>query len=145
MKLEECSGPIDKNAYRVIRPARKEDVWLPKPKESVQIAHSENFLKVSPIPKGCEHMSSVLGKRRDRMVIFGYSADQPKGKNAKASWVVRCDCGNFETRTQILRWLGTSAPDMCRECRNRAFLTNEKSIFSREKAARETKKVPSLR
>jgi hypothetical protein len=34
-------------------------------------------------------------------------------------WVVRCDCGKYEHRTKILRWLGTDATDLCRECRRR--------------------------
>ena len=143
MKLEECTAPIDKNAYRVIRPARKEDVWLPKPKEARHIAHSENFIAVKPVPASCSHMESVVGKRRGRMVVFGYAAVQPERKNKKAAWVVRCDCGNFEHRSSILRWLGTDAPDMCTECRNREFKTRGE-FFPREKAKRETLQVPDM-
>lgn len=134
MKLLECSGPIDKKAYKVVKKARLEDVWTPKPKTASHIIRSENVLRTRPLPKSAKHMDVVIGKKRGRMTVVGYSEKQPSG-DKPAAWVARCDCGNFEHRTKILRWLGTDAQDMCTECRNREFLTKGSS-FDREKANR---------
>lgn len=93
------------------------------PKSAPHLVQPGTVLATMPLPPmvaACmPELTRIPGKRRDRMVVVGYAADQFASKQAK--WVVRCDCGNFEHRTRILRWLGTQAPDMCRECRNRAF------------------------
>lgn len=133
MNLLECSGPIDKQAARVIRKARPEDVWIPKIKETEHQRHSQNVLPTAPIPRAASQMKEVLGKRRDRLTVVGYAKEQNSRKPAK--WVVRCDCGNFEHRSSILRWLGTDARDMCLECRKRTFLTHGE-WSSREKPDR---------
>jgi hypothetical protein len=132
-KLLDCSGPIDKNAARVIRKARPEDVWIPKANAFDHIRHSENVLQTKPIPLASIQMAEIIGERRDRFTVIGYAADQNKNKPAK--WVVRCDCGNYEHRSRILRWLFTEAPDMCVECRLREYLTKGYSL-PREPAIR---------
>jgi hypothetical protein len=70
------------------------------------------------------------------MTVLGYAATQG-GKKQGAKWVVRCDCGNHEFRSHIIRWLGTEAPDMCRECRTRIYRMRGET-FPKEPAKRAT-------
>ena len=116
--------PIDRVAARVVRPAKPENLWRPMPKEVPHITPVGAVLATAPIPwsalKSTPKLRDLVGKRRDRMAVVGYAADQGSQKQS-ARWVVRCDCGNYEHRTQVFRWLGTASPDMCRECRNRAY------------------------
>ena len=123
-KLLQNPLPIDRAAARVTRAAKPEHLWRPMPKEAPHLTPVGAVLATAPIPRAAANsrpeLQELAGKRRDRMVIVGYAADQGS-QNQSARWVVRCDCGNYEHRTRVLRWLGTAAPDMCRECRNRAY------------------------
>ena len=124
-RLLQSSLPIDRVAARVTRPAKPEDIWRPMPKLIPHHVSSGTVLATAPIPIGGlrskPELATLPGRRRGRMVILGYAADQgSKDKNAK--WVARCDCGNYEHRTRIFRWLSIDAPDMCRECQNRTYL-----------------------
>lgn len=122
-KLKVSPLPIDKKTRRVVLPAKGEDLWEPTIQIPPHFKFSKNALPTIPTPKELKH---VVGKKRDRMTIIG-CAQRAKGKNGKSRWVVRCDCGNFEHRTGILRWIGTEAEDMCFECRKRKFIINGKS------------------
>jgi hypothetical protein len=114
--------PIDRVARRVTSAAAPEHVWRPLPKPAAAAARSRHVLPTAPIPAvSLAGIAHVLGQRRGRMTVVGYAAEQPAGKG-NARWVVRCDCGNYEHRTRILRWLGTHADDRCAECQNRAYL-----------------------
>lgn len=135
-RIFNCIGPIDKQAARVIQKARPADVWMPKPKNADHMARSENVLRIGPIPKNCNGMENVVGKRRGTLTVVGYADPQPN-RASGAAWVVRCDCGNYEHRSRILRWIGTQAHDMCSECRVRHY--KSKGDWSpREKAHRST-------
>lgn len=130
--------PVNKTAHRVIKPAAPEDVWAPIVKTDHR-AHSREVLNIRPIPAAAAHMQSVIGKKRDRLTVIGlYGADEST-KKSKA-WVVRCDCGNYETRSTILRWIGTHAPDMCLECRARVWKKGGQWSPS-VKAVRDTKEA----
>lgn len=138
-KLKETPLPIDRTAYRVVKKARPEDVWRPSNKPCDHIAHSNNVL---PTKRPPSNAPECVGRRRGRMVVVGYSKDQPPPKNnSNARWVVRCDCGNYEHRVRIMRWLGTHADDMCRECRNRLYKTRGYEVTG-EKAKRDTSSKP---
>jgi hypothetical protein len=124
-KLQQNPRPIDRVAYRVTQTASPEELWRPMPKSLPQgMVISSNALPVKPLDWATLNSNPALatlpGKRRDRMTIIGHAADQP-GDDKPARWVVRCDCGNHEHRTKVLRWLGTNAPDMCVECRTRVY------------------------
>ena len=120
-KLLQNPLPINRVAARVVKPAESEDVWLPKPKPHEGFVESDEVLHTAPLPDAAPpELLALPGRRRGRMVIVGYAADQGGGKSAK--WVVRCDCGRYEHRTRVIRWLGTDANDFCRECQRRAFL-----------------------
>lgn len=113
---------VNATAARVIKPASALDKWAPKLKPMENYAGSSNVLPVAPIPRGMPpEMRAVVGKRRDRLTVMGYAAQQGTGANG-AKWVVRCDCGNYEHRTRILRWLGTRCGDMCRECQRKEYI-----------------------
>lgn len=142
--MKELDGyrPIDKNAASIIKPAKPEDVWMPEVKPQDHVAHSKNVLPTRPIPRSAAHMEAVLSKRRDRMVVVGYAKHQnPK---APGKWVVRCDCGNFEHRTKILRWLGTEGPDECQECRLRYWKIHGRSRSLDTPAERKVLQLPSV-
>jgi hypothetical protein len=143
-KLLQNPLPIDRIAAQVVRAARPEDLWRPMPKQAPHSTPIGAVLATAPIPAeaviGSPKLIELAGKRRDRMVILGYAADQGSGKTAR--WVVRCDCGNHEHRVRIFRWLGTVAPDMCRECECRAFKLRGRKP-SRCQAIRETKLLTS--
>lgn len=140
-KLLQNPLPIDRVAARVVKKAKPEDLWRPMPKPTQHIVPVGAVLAVQPIPRaallGTPGLQDVPGRRRDRMTVIGYAADQEAGSTNPAKWVVRCDCGNYEHRVRIFRWLGTDAMDMCRECRNRTYKMRG-NWTQRDKAARET-------
>ena len=129
--------PIDRVAARVTKAAAANELWAPKPRPYAGFAESAEVLRTAPLPNCAPRkLLALTGKRRGRMVIVGYAADQG-GAAGKTKWVVRCDCGRYEHRTRILRWLGTDAPDLCRECRHRTYKLFGQ-WWSGEKAARAT-------
>jgi hypothetical protein len=139
--LLETPLPVDRVARRVTRKAKPENVWMPSVRVSETTKFSREVLEVTQPPRNQEAhrvARDVIGRRRDRMVVIGYAKEQGSAKQA-AKWVCRCDCGNFEVRSAIKRWLGTDSPDMCLECRKRTWLT--KGEYSpREPAKRSTRK-----
>lgn len=121
--------PVDRVAARVVKKAAPENLWRPLP--SIHAAHAIATLPlaVAKIPPSVRHdhpVRRVIGGRRGRMTVVGYAADQPENGHRQARWVARCDCGNYEHRVRILRWLATQADDMCAECRNRAYIFGRK-------------------
>lgn len=128
--------PIDGNAARVIKPARPEHVWQPQPRPVSTAVESPNFLPTAPLPPSAPRwLLQLIGQRRGALVVVGYSARQ--GSKSKGSkWVVRCDCGRYEHRTSIVRWLGTKAPDWCRECVHRRHRLTQGQAPSLPKAER---------
>lgn len=135
-KLLQNPLPIDRVAARVTRKAKAENLWRPLPKNMPHIPAPGSVLRTAPLPTGApKELESLIGRRRGRMVILGYAAVQgASGQGAK--WVARCDCGNYEHRTRILRWLGTEAEDFCNECRNRKFLLRSGKLIWPQKAKR---------
>lgn len=122
-KLELSPLPVDRLARRVTSPARPENLWQPAVSVPPGTAFSREALPTAAIPSAAPPgLHSVVGRRRDRLVVVGYAAKQGS-KSKPAKWVVRCDCGNYEHRSSILRWLGTNALDMCIECRKRVYIT----------------------
>jgi hypothetical protein len=136
-KLLQNPLPIDRVAARVVRAAKPERLWRPMPKHKPDVPDPGCVLAIAPLPSNAlDSVRALIGKKRDRMTVIGYAADQG-AKKGHARYVARCDCGNYEWRVKILRWFGTAAPDMCRECRNRAYkLRGEWN--QREPAARAT-------
>jgi hypothetical protein len=122
-KMMQNPLPIDSAAARVIRPAKAEHLWRPMPNPVSSYPKADAVLRVKNLPFKHAKLHAAIGGRRDRMKVIGYAADQGSERQG-ARFVVRCDCGAFEYRRSILRWLGTKAPDMCRECRVRKYITH---------------------
>lgn len=58
---------------------------------------------------------NLTGLRHGRLVCMGL-APKKKGSN-NAAWIVRCDCGRFETRTaKALRNEAEAWQSMCEQC-----------------------------
>jgi len=120
VKLLQNHLPIDRVAARVIKKAKPENQWRPLPRVWDDNAFSAEVLRTKELPKAApKELRNLVGRRRDRLTIVGFAEDQPTGKNASGRWVVRCDCGNYEGRSHILRWLGTAGTDHCIECETR--------------------------
>jgi hypothetical protein len=115
--------PIDSAAARVTRPAKAENLWRPMPRAVSTYPDADAVLRTAKLPNKHFRLHAAIGKRRDRMAVLGYAADQGSEKQG-ARFVVRCDCGAFEYRRSIFKWLGTKAPDMCRECRVRKYIVH---------------------
>jgi hypothetical protein len=142
-KLLQNPLPIDRVAARVVKAARPENLWRPLPKPVSDAVHPGDVPATKPLPastlRAAPHLADLIGKRRDRLRVVGYAAEQLSARHSDTRWVVRCDCGNYEYRKRIFRWLGTQAPDMCRECRVRTYKTRGEWA-SREPAIRQTAK-----
>lgn len=128
--------PIDRVARRVTKKSAPENLWQPPVRIMDHNRFSREIIRTGPLPKAApKELHGLIGKRRGSMVIIGYAEEQPKGRCSRAQWVVRCDCGNYEGRSRILRWLGTVAPDFCLECCRRAYLKSGNGEYSPRAAA----------
>jgi hypothetical protein len=126
-KLLQNPLPIDRVAARVVRKAKTENIWRPVPKIPENELFSHEFLPTKKLPEAVpKELCRVIGMRRGRFTVIGYSAIQSSGKGASGRWVCRCDCGNYEARSHILRWLGTSGDDHCRECEKRRIALRQR-------------------
>lgn len=58
--------------------------------------------------------AEIVGKRHGRLVVLGILLEE--GRNKKARWVVRCDCGYYEAR--LAKTIRSGDPDrmMCCAC-----------------------------
>lgn len=117
--------PIDRVAARVVRKAAPDDVWETTPSIEDTRAHSQNALEACSPPAAIQRdvIAKLIGAKRGRLTVIGYAKDQNPNPKASARWVVRCDCGAYEHRTRILRWLEFPGDDMCRSCMDRRYRT----------------------
>lgn len=114
------SAPLNSTAARVTGKGVHYD---PTRKPLTLQAAPDTRARENPIPCAKELLSapaailkSLQAQRWGRWTVIGYALQQPEGKNAKASWVVRCTCGRYETRsTKAIRRAVTSG-DRCWEC-----------------------------
>ena len=73
-------------------------------------------------------MREMVGVRSGRLTVIGLSTLGPGGKNGKARWVVRCDCGMYEVRNRkALLKRADPRPDACWECR---YVRNIKADYA---------------
>lgn len=106
-----ASIPLNQTAARVV--ARGGVQPLEPKKDSVTRLHWENFPtgRTRPIPNG---VNSPVGRRFGRLVVCGLLADSNPKKNA--AWIVRCDCGRFETRKAKALFNPKNTGDCCYVC-----------------------------
>lgn len=127
---------INGTAARVVAKAKESTLWRPMPALHAGHRLSATPLAVAPIPPlAPSELRAIPGRRRGRITVIGYAQDQGS-KKGSAKWVVRCDCGNYDTRTNIIRWLSIQADDMCPECRKRQYLLAQGRQPSLPKAKR---------
>ena len=77
--------------------------------------HEDVPIPTKPVPKvtkdgGFDLTGIIFG----RFIVVGFAAEQNPRK--KASWVVRCSCGAYETRKGPAIKNPLNAGDMCRAC-----------------------------
>jgi len=70
--------------------------------------------RMKRVPHGCP---DYTGQRRGRLVVKGLLDKSELGGSKKASWVVRCDCGMWETRTSKAIREANEPDDCCVHCR----------------------------
>lgn len=116
-----ASVPVNTTAARVLgggthyEPARK-------PLSSRQ--GPDVRASVDPIPVSLEgqalvpYAHEIVGRQFGRWRVIGYAAQQPRSKSGKASWVVKCSCGRYETRTRRAIQRAPESGDCCWECMN---------------------------
>ena len=67
--------------------------------------------------------TNLVGCKRGRLTVVGIFKNRPKGERVK--WVVRCVCGDYETRSSKALKNDNNNDDMCSICRKRARLIEE--------------------
>lgn len=79
--------------------------------------HSEIPIITTDFPGPKEH--DMTGVRFGRFVVTGYYKGKRSvsGKRQYGLWVVRCDCGHYETRKTPSIKNPSNANDMCEYCR----------------------------
>lgn len=106
------SVPLSAEAARV---TSKGTAYVPDLRAPTHILHSAMPLPMLPPPR-CENARHIVGRRVGRLTVIGYSASQNPKKNA--SWVVRCACGNYETRKSKAIFNPANTKDRCTACRH---------------------------
>lgn len=108
--------PIDRVAARVV--FGRGELWQARMRPAEHTKFSAMPLPIRDFDKAVPpQIRALVGRRRDRMTLLGLAFE----RNKKGAWVARCDCGNYEHRSRIQRWLAIDAPDACRECRCRHY------------------------
>lgn len=80
------------------------------------------------LPSPGPSFTNLTGTRFGRFVVLGlWEPDRPRGKNALPMWVVRCACGDYETRTTRAIRNPANQDDRCQLCRHTAFLQKRSS------------------
>lgn len=77
--------------------------------------HSDAPPKMRPIPdRSFATCSDMLGRRQGRLTVIGLAAEYNPSKPAR--WVVRCDCGDYETRNARAIRNELNSEDRCQKC-----------------------------
>jgi hypothetical protein len=105
------SVPVDRTAENVIRKGVSYEV----PKRITQ-RHWDAPPQMKPVPK---MVASKVGARFGRMVVVGYYG---KTKRKGSLWVVRCCCGEYETRHTSAICKASNDDDCCDKCRHVKYL-----------------------
>jgi len=87
--------------------------------------------RMKPVPPCLEDLTD---ERRGSLVVKGLLDKSELSGGAKASWVVRCDCGGWETRSTKALRSGKEPNDCCVRCRTvvqRAREQKRQAYFAR--------------
>ena len=115
------SDPINRVARRVVQPGTHYD-------NPVQLnqAHWENAPPTTGRFPGTPD-GDLTGTKFGRMEVVGYLAS---GKNKGAIWLVRCSCGDYETRRSSAIRNGSNSIDCCNKCRHIQHLKRQRYWLS---------------
>lgn len=86
--------------------------------------------KLKPVSKGCP---DLRGKRVGHFTVVGKYSSR---KNRGSMWAVRCDCGDFETRSSKAIKNVENYGDRCELCRELSHL-KRKEVYNRHPKARQ--------
>jgi hypothetical protein len=107
------AAPVNKTAAIVAY--GKGESWDPRNK--ITQAHWEAPPKCDPLPRGVEDFS---GAQTGRLTVIRYFASH---KRIGALWLVRCSCGDYETRRTGAFVNPNNSDDRCSKCRHLEFVT----------------------
>ena len=108
------SVPVDRLAARQIRGG----INYVSTKKITQV-HSDAPMVCKPVPRDVQDFTRT---RRGRLTVWGY-LDKATTKGHGPLWLVRCDCGQYETRrAKAFRGTNATQPDGCQQCRQLAYL-----------------------
>lgn len=119
-----ASVPINETAARVT--SNSHEMAPEGPKLDTTFSHWKAPPCVQPV-----HLSqpNMAGERFGRFTVVGYLGKLTK--SAKGRWLVRCQCGDYEARTQRAIENPANYDDMCYVCRDEAFLKQRSSSVRR--------------
>lgn len=102
------AAPIDRVARRV---TGKGQHWEPR---FTRNAGGAQLPKDAPpaAEQMPQNMADIAGLRRGRMVAVQYQGRSAKKRHL---WLMRCDCGMYETR-QSEKWAASEGVDCCQRC-----------------------------
>lgn len=108
-----ASAPLDRTASAVRDGSG--DAWTPQ--KRTKVFHTDTP-KLSPDAPGssvgAEFEASIKGLRFGRFVVVGRSVVQNPKRGA--SWLCRCDCGQFENRKAKAMRSPLAGEDCCYQC-----------------------------
>jgi hypothetical protein len=67
---------------------------------------------------------SLAGTRFGRLTAIGIDAEKVMAKNTPVTWVCRCDCGRYTSRSAKAIKNPKNQSDRCALCRHAKFLTH---------------------
>lgn len=106
--------PINSTAAKVVSNGEH---YQPHHKQNGE--HWENKPITLPLPK---NTCNRIGHRQGRLTVVGYMG---KNKKRGAKWLVKCDCGHYETRYWKSLTNKNNTGDRCVDCRNIAFIKKQ--------------------
>lgn len=111
--IRESSGPINRDAARVLRPGDKF-----APQIVVTAPHWDTPPPLRPISKIVPEMRALIGTKFGRMTVIGLIDEPLRKKDKPATWVVRCVCGAYEGRSAKAIRNPKNNTDRCTTCRS---------------------------
>lgn len=113
--------PVDRVAARVTRPGVHFDDTKKVREWDNHWSTQPKVVELTALQRNATGFVDLTGVRTGRLVVVGLLPKGNRRKGAVGVWVVRCDCGDFETRkSKVLKQ--RRADDCCSRCQyNRAL------------------------
>lgn len=106
--------PANRAAAMAVSPQKTDELQIP---EHYQRPSWDAQPELRQIPKNKPGFVDLSNRQFSRLRVVGLSTLKRNNKGG-VKWVVRCQCGTYETRTQraILRWSEEMTFDACGRC-----------------------------